>query len=75
MRTPCVKPPVDRPRTEEDENMVGAVYHGDLLSMLPLCDYVIISCPLTESTKKLFKKEHFEAMKSTAHLINIARGQ
>ena len=61
-------------RSTEDEQSVGATYYTNLHDMLKLCDFVIISCPLTADTNGMFKKEEFKAMKSTAHLINIARG-
>ena len=37
-------------------------------------DFVIICCPLNEETKFLFNKETFQKMKSSAILVNIARG-
>lgn len=38
------------------------------------CDYVSIHCPLTTETEHLFNRETFKKMKSTACLINTARG-
>ena len=38
-------------------------------------DFVVISCPLTESTRKMFNKEAISKMKKTAILINVARGE
>ena len=43
--------------------------------MLPLCDFVIIICPLTPETEKLFGEKEFRLMKKSATIINIARGQ
>lgn len=43
-------------------------------SFLGLCDYVAILAPLTAKTHRLFDTQAFEAMKTTAILINVARG-
>ncbi|KAG5676853.1 hypothetical protein PVAND_006660 [Polypedilum vanderplanki] len=37
-------------------------------------DFIIIICPLTDETRKLFNSEVFSKMKKTSVLINIARG-
>ena len=42
--------------------------------MLIESDVVIISVPLTPKTRGLFDDAAFQAMKSTAFLVNIARG-
>jgi phosphoglycerate dehydrogenase-like enzyme len=44
-------------------------------SMLPECDFIIISAPLTEETYHLIDRAAFKAMKPTAYLVNIARGE
>lgn len=54
---------------------MGATYYPNLLDMLPLCDFVMVACPLTDDTSKLFGEKQFEAMKSSAHFINVARGE
>ena len=51
------------------------MYYADMMEMLPLCDFVMVVCPLTAETKNLFSKPQFDAMKNTAHFINIARGE
>ena len=43
--------------------------------MLSVCDFVVICCPLTPETTHLFTSKEFKAMKSTAHLVNVARGK
>ena len=45
-----------------------------LLSVLPRCDYVLDTSPLTEGTEGLFGEEAFAAMKPTAVVINVGRG-
>ncbi len=42
--------------------------------MLRRADVVTLHCPLTEGTRGLFGPEQFAAMKSSAFLINTARG-
>lgn len=58
----------------EDELAVGATYHSDVMSMLPLCDFIVITCTLNDSTAKMIRREHFQAMKKSAHFINVSRG-
>ncbi len=45
-----------------------------LYSMVRDCDFVVLTVPLTESTRGLVNAEVFEAMKSTGYLINVGRG-
>jgi phosphoglycerate dehydrogenase-like enzyme len=50
-------------------------YSPDQLhTMLSQSDIVVISVPLTSQTQGMFDKAAFQAMKSTAFLVNIARG-
>ena len=42
--------------------------------MLRESDVVLIAVPLTPETRGLFDRAAFETMKSTAFLVNIARG-
>jgi phosphoglycerate dehydrogenase-like enzyme len=46
-----------------------------LTQMLARCDFVVISVPLTPDTKGLIGRAELEAMKPTAYLINVSRGQ
>jgi phosphoglycerate dehydrogenase-like enzyme len=48
--------------------------NGELLSMLPKCDFVISVLPSTNETVNYFKKEQFKAMKESGVFINIGRG-
>ncbi|MGG4470623.1 D-2-hydroxyacid dehydrogenase [Paenibacillus alvei] len=58
------------------ENYVDEMYTTDMLNeVLPECDYVVITLPLTEDTYHLFTKEQFQLMKNSAFLINIGRGE
>ncbi|MGP4063546.1 D-2-hydroxyacid dehydrogenase [Oceanobacillus sp. M65] len=54
---------------------VDEMYTPDQLSdVLPQCDVVVITLPLTDETTNLFGKEQFEQMKNSSILINIGRG-
>jgi phosphoglycerate dehydrogenase-like enzyme len=46
----------------------------DLLTMLPLCDYVVSCLPLTAETYHVIGEKAFAAMKPTAVIINVGRG-
>lgn len=43
--------------------------------LLPQCDYVAVTLPLTKETHHLFGAKQFQLMKSTAFFINIGRGE
>lgn len=47
----------------------------DLLELLPAADVVTLHCPLTAETRHLVDADALLAMKSTAVLVNTARGQ
>lgn len=62
-------------RRASEEIFVDKMYTPDKLTeMLSLCDFVVVALPLTEETRGLLCLEHFTAMKRSAYLINIARG-
>ena len=48
--------------------------HEHLDAVLPTADYVVVVVPLTDATREMFSTAQFEAMKSSARLINVARG-
>jgi phosphoglycerate dehydrogenase-like enzyme len=55
---------------------VDEMYTTEQLSeLLPQCDYVVVTLPLTKETHHLFGAEQFQQMKSTAYFINIGRGE
>jgi phosphoglycerate dehydrogenase-like enzyme len=45
-----------------------------LLHVLPTADFIVSVLPSTNETKYLLKREHFQAMKSSACFMNIGRG-
>ena len=55
---------------------VDQMYTPDKMAdVLPQCDFVVITLPLTKETKHLFGAQEFKLMKDSAILINIGRGQ
>ncbi len=46
-----------------------------LSEMLGLCDYVVVAVPLTPETKNLIGEAELRAMKPSAYLVNISRGE
>ncbi|MEY3934353.1 MAG: hypothetical protein RLZZ606_952 [Actinomycetota bacterium] len=65
---------VVRNRAEHLEGATKTVQLGELDKHLPEADWVFLACSLTESTKNLFNRDRFNKMKSSAYLINVARG-
>lgn len=58
------------------EDYVDEMYTTDQLdTVLPKCDYVVVTLPLTKETHRLFGAKQFKSMKSTAFFINIGRGE
>jgi phosphoglycerate dehydrogenase-like enzyme len=55
--------------------LVSQIYAPDRLhEMLPQCDYVVVSAPLTAETKGMIDADAFAVMKPNAVLINVGRG-
>jgi len=46
----------------------------DLAQMLPLCDYIVASSPLTPETRGMIGESEFALMKPGAVVINVGRG-
>ncbi|GLB61064.1 D-2-hydroxyacid dehydrogenase [Cytobacillus sp. NCCP-133] len=58
------------------EDYVDEMYTSSQLNdVLPQCDYVVVTLPLTKATKQLFGAEQFSLMTNSAFFINIGRGQ
>ncbi|RFB13413.1 D-2-hydroxyacid dehydrogenase [Bacillus sp. HNG] len=59
-----------------EEDYVDEMYTTDRLSeVLPKCDYVVVTLPLTNETHHLFGANEFKQMKPSAFFINIGRGE
>jgi len=63
----------NRRRDEEGEKLNGARYCSSD-EILAESDYLVIAVPLNEETRGLIGKDELQKMKSTAILVNIARG-
>jgi phosphoglycerate dehydrogenase-like enzyme len=62
-------------RSGLQEEYVDEMYTLEQLNdILPKCDYVVVTLPLTPETRHLFGVEQFNAMKPTSFFINIGRG-
>lgn len=62
-----------RNRNLKAEQDLGVQY-ADLDSLLEKCDFVILSVPLDKTTYHLIGREQLRRMKSSAILVNVARG-
>jgi D-3-phosphoglycerate dehydrogenase len=58
-----------------NNNLPERVEHvNDLMILVQKADIISIHCPLNENTKGMLGKEELKNMKTTAYLINTARG-
>lgn len=60
-------------RGPEDDCLTWAGEVSSLREMLPRADFVVVACPLDDSTRGLIGAPELARMKATACLINIAR--
>ncbi|GAA1324303.1 D-2-hydroxyacid dehydrogenase [Nonlabens tegetincola] len=51
------------------------VPQSELKTLLPVTDYLVIAAPLTHETRHMIGTAEFDAMKNTAVLINVGRGE
>lgn len=58
--------------SDADFGVVHAV--RDLVELLPHADFVIVAAPLTDSTRRMLGADAFRAMKESAWLVNVGRG-
>ena len=63
----------NRRRRLRDEQELGVEYVS-LNDLLRRSDYVVLTCPLTDETRHLIDAAALRRMKTTATLVNIARG-
>ena len=52
----------------------GAKYHAQLDTLLPLCQFLMLACPLTPETHHLLNEERIARLPDGAIVVNIARG-
>lgn len=58
-----------------DDGVAMAGTPSDLMAMLPAADLVVLTFSLNAETEKLFDAQVLGAMKDTAILVNVARGE
>ena len=58
-----------------DINNVGAYNYVEFDELLKKSDYIVITCPLTNQTRKMINKFTLNLVKKTSFLINVARGE
>ena len=63
-------------RRHREDRDFGVIYPGsELDTRLASADFVMVVCPSTSESRGMFGATQFEAMKDSARLINIARGE
>lgn len=60
---------------QPSQDFDATVSIDNLHQALAGADHVVLCVPLTDATRHLFSKAEFQAMKNTATLINVARGE
>ncbi|HVO42110.1 MAG TPA: D-2-hydroxyacid dehydrogenase [Aggregatilineales bacterium] len=67
--------PSDDDSTADESTNVERLYPAEATrSMAALCDFLVVVVPLTPDTQNLVNASVLEAMKKTAYVINVARG-
>jgi phosphoglycerate dehydrogenase-like enzyme len=51
------------------------IAYADLTKVLPRADWLVLACPLTETTRRLISADLLSKLPRGAHLINVARGE
>ena len=63
-----------RVKKRKDKYLTKSIVVKHLNEYIKDLDYIILSCPLTETTKNLINRNNLKLMKKTAVVLNIARG-
>ena len=66
---------VRRSPRREDDAADSIVHPSELQSLLPECDWLVLTCPLTDETFHLVNAAVLARMKQSAYVINVARGE
>lgn len=64
----------DTARRAGDEDLDRVYPTAELHDMLPECDYVVCTAPLTPGTKHMISTAEFNRMKPSAVVMNVGRG-
>jgi phosphoglycerate dehydrogenase-like enzyme len=62
------------PHVDRDTAAQAGAKLTELDDLLKLSDFVVVACLLNESTRRLLNGDRLRLMKSSAYLINVARG-
>lgn len=65
---------VGRVARADDPDFGEVIASGDLAAAVGWADHLVLAAPLTEATRGLVDEQVLSAMKSDAHLVNVARG-
>jgi len=60
---------------EQEQDIDQSFQPEQLNELLPRCDYIVISVPLTRTTEKLIGEAELRLMRKNTYLVNIARGR
>ena len=60
---------------EQEQDIDQSFQPAQLNELLPRCDYIVISVPLTRTTEKLIGEAELRLMRKNTYLVNIARGR
>jgi phosphoglycerate dehydrogenase-like enzyme len=60
---------------EHEQDIDQSFQPEQLNELLPQCDYIVISVPLTRTTEKLIGEAELRLMRKNTYLVNIARGR
>lgn len=66
---------VGRSARDDDPDFGDVASPADLPRLLPEADYVVLAAPLTDETRGLVGAAELRAMRPTARLINVGRGE
>jgi phosphoglycerate dehydrogenase-like enzyme len=66
---------VGRTARADDPDFGDVASSADLARLLPEADYVVLAAPLTDETRGLVGAPELGAMRPTARLINVGRGE
>ena len=62
-------------RESRDDGMADEVFPpGQVLEMLPQCDFVVLALPLTAETRHILGERELRALKPATFVINVGRG-
>ena len=62
-------------RIEPVEYVKSVFAVSELIEHLPIADYIVIAAPHTPETERMLGERAFAAMKPSAYLVNVGRGQ